>query len=113
MASNDREIGRRYYRTIKMGSGVDRFELEEETTEAFFLAVWPLTRGRRVQKRRYMVAAGSDEWVVDNFVDRVLVLAEIELERANQPISIPPWLAEVLEREVTDEPAFTNFMLAR
>ena len=42
----------RYFRTIKLGSGIDRFEFEEETTDTFFMAVWPLTEGHRIHKRR-------------------------------------------------------------
>src|SRR3954462_14664612 len=45
--------GLRYYRTIKAGSGIEKLEIEEETTAEFFGAVWPLTRGARVHKRRY------------------------------------------------------------
>ena len=37
--------GVKYFRTIKAGQGIERLEIEEETTEAFFSAVWPLTRG--------------------------------------------------------------------
>lgn len=104
---------RRYYRTIKMGSGIERFELEEETTELFFTAVWPLTRGRRVQKRRYTIMAGPDEWVIDDFADRVLVLAEIELERIDQPVQPPRWLESLIEREVTYDDSYSNYRLAR
>jgi CYTH domain-containing protein len=103
----------RYYRTIKMGSGLDRMEIEEETTEIFFMTVWPLTRGRRVQKRRHLVPVGDDLWEIDLFTDRTLVLAEIELERVDQIVRMPEWLSKWLEREVTDEPEFTNYRLAR
>jgi CYTH domain-containing protein len=103
----------RFVRTIKMGAGIDRFELEEDTTEQFFSAVWPLTRGRRVHKRRHFLNDGPVEWVVDEFLDRELVLAEIELERVDQTVTLPAWLTNVLVREVTDEPAMTNFSLAR
>ncbi len=105
--------GVRYVRTIKMGSGIERIEIEEETTEVFFAMVWPLTRGRRVQKRRYRVPDGAVVWEVDEFVDRVLVLAEVELERMDQAVVIPAWLAPVLDREVTEEPDFSNYRLAR
>jgi adenylate cyclase len=105
--------GVRYIRTIKMGSGIDRLEVEEETTEAFFSTVWPLTRGRRVQKRRYEVPVGDVVWEIDEFVDRTLVLAEVELERVDQAVVVPDWIGRVLEREVTDEPNYTNFRLAR
>ena len=103
----------RYYRTIKMGSGIDRLEIEEETTELFFNTVWPLTRGRRVQKRRYTMRGDGDEWVVDEFVDRPLVLAEIELEAVDQRVQHPSWLDAVLDHEVTDDNSYTNYRLAR
>ena len=103
----------RYYRTVKLGTGVQRFEFEEETTEQFFTTVWPLTRGHRVQKRRFTLDDHGVEWVVDQFVDRPLVLAEVELESADAIVRLPAWLSAVLVREVTDEPDYTNFRLAR
>ena len=106
--------GVRYYRTIKMGKGIERFELEEETTELFFMTVWPLTRGARVHKRRYIIQEGAVTWEIDEFLDREgLWLAEIELERIDQTVEVPSWLADVIEREVTDEPQYTNHALAR
>jgi adenylate cyclase len=106
--------GARYYRTIKMGAGLDRFELEEETTEEFFIAVWPLTRGARVAKRRYFVREGEVTWEIDEFLDRSgLWLAEVELESVHQRVEIPDWVQAVMEREVTDERAYTNHALAR
>jgi CYTH domain-containing protein len=104
----------RYFRTIKVGSGVERFEFEEETTDTFFVAVWPLTEGHRVRKRRYMIPSGERIWEVDEFLDRdAFVLAEIELERADEPVTPPPAIAAVIIREVTDEPGFSNYRLSR
>jgi CYTH domain-containing protein len=104
----------RYFRTIKVGTGIERFEFEEETTDTFFVAVWPLTEGHRVRKRRYNVPAGERMWEVDEFLDRDgLVLAEIELERADEPVTPPADIAAVIVREVTDEPAFSNYKLSR
>ncbi len=106
--------GAHFYRTLKAGTGLSRLEIEEESDAAFFDAVWPLTRGARIHKRRYSVREGREEWVVDEFLDREgLYLAEIELEHEKQSVSPPAWLAAVLEREVTDEPAYTNHALAR
>ena len=62
--------GLRYYRTIKAGSGIDRLEVEEETSELFFTTVWPLTRGCRVHKRRYLVPEAELTWEIDEFLDR-------------------------------------------
>jgi adenylate cyclase len=108
------ERGARYYRTIKTGSGIERIEIDEETTELFFLTVWPLTRGCRVRKRRYLVQESDALWEIDEFLDREgLWLAEVELEAADQIVTLPGWLSDVIEREVTDDPRFTNYALAR
>jgi CYTH domain-containing protein len=108
------QSGPRYWRTVKAGSGLSRIEVEEETTALFFETVWPLTRGVRVRKRRYLVREGPVEWEIDEFLDREsLVLAEIELEREDQQVAIPDWLALVLDREVTYDRSYTNHALAR
>jgi CYTH domain-containing protein len=104
----------RYYRTFKTGAGIQRIEIEEETSREFFDAVWPLTEGRRVRKRRYLVAEKGFVWEIDEFLDRpALWLAELELEHAEQVVEVPDWLAPYLEREVTDDPSYTNRALAR
>jgi CYTH domain-containing protein len=102
----------RYFRTMKLGTGVERLEFEDETDEATFTQLWALTQGRRVRKRRYVVPAGGDRWEIDELLDRPIVLAELELVRADQVVTFPDWLKAVLVREVTDEPAFTNRSLA-
>lgn len=103
----------KYYRTIKLGSGIQRIEVEDETDRHTFEHLWLLTEGRRLTKRRYLVANGEDVWEIDEFTDRDLVLAELELERADARIDMPKWLKDVLVREVTDEKAYTNRSLAR
>jgi CYTH domain-containing protein len=103
----------RFFRTMKVGSGVERLEFEDETDEALFKHLWVLTEGRRVKKRRYVVLNGGDRWEIDEFLDRSLALAELELERADSPVTIPDWLKPVLVREVTDEVGYTNRSLAR
>jgi dihydrofolate reductase/CYTH domain-containing protein len=103
----------RWVRAVKSGRGVARLELEEETTRDVFEYLWPLTAGRRVRKRRHYVPAGTLTWEIDEFLDRELVLAEVELPAADHAVPIPDWLAPVLVREVTDEPAYLNLKLAR
>lgn len=104
----------KYYRTIKTGQGIERFEIEEETTELFFTTVWPLTRGARVHKRRYLVPEGEVTWEIDEFLDRDgLWLAEVELNRLDQLVDVPQWLLDEMDREVTDDPRYTNHALAR
>jgi CHAD domain-containing protein/CYTH domain-containing protein len=102
----------RYYRTVKLGSGVARIELEEETTPELFAVLWPATAERRVRKRRYAVAEGGLTWEVDQFAGRDLVLAEVELPTADTASPPPAWLAPYVVREVTDDAAYVNANLA-
>lgn len=109
----DRDGMTRYFRTVKLGTGVSRTELEDETTQRVFEHLWQLTEGRRLTKRRYVVPNGSDHWEIDEFTDRPLWLAELELNHADAHVIIPDWLKPVLVREVTDEREYTNRSLAR
>ena len=104
--------GERYYRTVKLGAGVERIEIEEETTAELFAALWPLTAGCRVMKRRYRVPEGTLVWEVDEFRDRDLVLAEVELPTPDTTMEVPAWVSPVLVREVTGDPAYLNLTLA-
>jgi CYTH domain-containing protein len=103
----------RWYRTFKSGFGLVREEIEEETTARVFEAMWPLTEGRRIRKRRYLVPEGSLIWEIDEFLDQELVLAEVELPSATVIPPIPEWLRPVLVAEVTGDRAYNNSLLAR
>ncbi|HEY4307084.1 MAG TPA: hypothetical protein VGM82_21615 [Gemmatimonadaceae bacterium] len=106
--------GVKYYRNMKFGTGMDRLELEDETSAEFFEATWPFTRGVRVWKRRYMIPDRDVIWEIDEFLDRPdLWLAEVELDHVDQAVTIPDWLAPVLVREVTLEKGYSNRALAR
>lgn len=102
-----------YWRTVKGGSGVHRLEIEEECSAELFAALWPLTKGRRVRKKRYLIADGERTWALDAFTDRPLVLAEIELPSVDTAVELPSWLAPFVDREVTDESTYVNAVLAR
>jgi CYTH domain-containing protein len=101
------------FRTVKLGSGVQRVEVEERCPAALFRAMWPFTEGRRVRKRRHLVADGDAVWAIDEFTDRDLVLAEIELPSHDAVVEYPVWLAAVIIREVTDDATYVNAVLAR
>lgn len=103
----------RYYRTVKLGSGISRVEVEEECDESTFRRLWPLTKGRRVRKLRYRVADGDLTWEIDRFRDRDLVLAEIELPSEDHLVTPPEWLREHVVRDVTGEDAYVNINLAK
>ena len=103
----------RFFRTVKQGVGVQRMETEDEIDRRTFDELWPQTAGRRVRKRRHVVPNGDDHWEIDEFLDRTLVLAELEFDDPESTVTIPDWLAPVLVRDVTDEPAYTNRSLAK
>lgn len=101
------------FRTVKLGAGLVRVEVEEETPEELFRKLWPMTRGRRVSKRRHYLQEGERTWEIDVFLDRTLVLAELELGSAEEQVTLPAWLAPYVVREVTDEPEYVNARLAK
>lgn len=107
------EKGVRYFRTVKLGRGAVRIEIEEETTAKIFRTMWPLTRGRRVKKVRFAVRVGKHIWEIDDFRDRDLVLAEVELTSEGETANMPPWIKRVLVRDVTDESKYVNARLAK
>jgi CYTH domain-containing protein len=66
-----------------------------------------------VSKRRHRISEGSLTWEIDDFTDRELVLAEVELRDTSLEPEIPTWLKPFLVREVTGEPEYVNANLAR
>lgn len=102
-----------YFRTVKLGSGASRFELEEETTPEVFRKLWNLTKGKRVRKTRYRVEDGGFTWEIDRFRGRRLVLAEVELPDEDTPVTPPAWLQRFVVRDVTDEREYVNINLAK
>lgn len=103
----------RYYRTVKLGTGLTRTEVEEEADEATFRRLWPLTKGRRIRKLRFKIPEGGLTWEIDRFAGRKLFLAEIELPSEDFEVQIPGWLRDHVERDVTGEDAYVNINLAR
>jgi len=102
--------------TIKRGHGTKRTEIERLLTPADFQRYWPATAGRRLSKRRYRVTDPDGRmdlvWEIDEFTDRDLWLAEVELPSEETQIVFPAWLRGSVVREVTDEARFTNYALA-
>lgn len=112
----------RFVHTMKSGSGLVRRELERSISSSAFEAAWPATLGRRIEKTRWRIPEGGSTWEVDRLdgasdlglQDGGLVLLEVEAADPEQArrLDPPQWLAEVVDREVTDEPAFTNAEIA-
>ena len=70
-----------------------------------------LCTGPLVEKTRYHVPVGGHVWEVDVFAgdNAGLVVAEIELEREDEPFERPAWVGE----EVSQDPRYYNVSLAR
>ena len=109
----DAKGDKKHFRTVKLGRGIERIEIEEEVTAELFIALYALTKGRRVRKKRYAIVEGAYTWEIDVFTDRELVLAEVELPSADIRPELPSWLEPYVVREVTDEDAYVNVNLAQ
>lgn len=87
----------------------DEFEYDIPADDADHM-LRTLCGGRVVEKMRFERMYGGMVWEVDEFAgaNAGLVLAEVELERADQRVELPPWVG----REVTDDPRYANSSLA-
>ncbi|MGH2961831.1 MAG: CYTH domain-containing protein [Solirubrobacterales bacterium] len=107
-----REKGGATFLTVKRGSGEVRREEEVELRREQFDALWPLTEGRRVSKRRYAVAHDDHTIEVDVFEHPLagILLAEVEFhsEEASAAFDPPSWLGT----EVTGDGRYANESLA-
>lgn len=106
-----RIAGHRAFLTIKGKSvGICRAEFEypipvDEAEEMLLtLCEQPI-----IDKHRYRVPHGGLVWEVDDFhgANEGLVVAEVELESADQRVSPPTWIGD----EVTDDPRYFNAAL--
>jgi adenylate cyclase len=105
--------GNQAFLTIKGGLGLRRVEVELPLAMDQFAALWPLTEGQRLTKKRYKVALNERLHVdLDLYEDRLanLVTAEVEFgsEEEAQSFSPPDWFGE----EVTGRPEYQNSALA-
>ena len=92
----------------ELGHTRQEFEYPVPVAEARELLA--LCVGGLVDKRRHLVKHGGLLWEVDEFLgdNAGLVVAEVELEGADQHFDLPDWAGA----EVTDEPRYYNLALA-
>jgi adenylate cyclase len=107
-----RRKGERTLLTVKRGAGLSRGEAEVEVSREQFDALWPLTEGRRLRKRRHVLPHDGLEIEVDLYEDELegLIIAEVEFDSEEQARGFEPpaWLGD----EVTGDPRFLNESLA-
>jgi CYTH domain-containing protein len=98
--------------TVKHGTGVVREEHETVISGELFEALWPLTEGRRVEKRRLLVALGEMVAEVDVFAGALagLLVAEVEFLSVESAAAFEPpaWFGD----EVTEDRRYKNQWLA-
>jgi adenylate cyclase len=99
--------------TVKSAGGLSREEVDIPLSDEQFAQLWPLTEGRRVEKRRICLRLDDGALAeVDVFEGALkgLVLAEVEFdsEGAAARFEPPAWMG----REVTDDPRYKNRNLA-
>lgn len=98
--------------TIKAGArGPSRDEYEYEIPPRDGEDLLALCRGGIVEKTRHLVHRGGLVWEIDVFAgdNEGLVVAEVELERADQVFERPEWIGE----EVTGDARYFNASLSR
>jgi len=90
--------------------GLIRLEYEYPIPPADLEALLLLCGPRRLEKWRYGLDLPDGDWVVDVYegANAPLVVAEVELPRADAPLAIPPWCV----REITGRHNLSNAALA-
>lgn len=90
--------------------GIERLEYEYELPVADAEEMLAqLCGGRRVEKTRHYVERDGLVWEIDEFAgaNAGLVVAELELDAADSPFTLPPWAGA----EVSDDPRYYNVQL--
>jgi CHAD domain-containing protein len=109
VVAGDNEHRRRIVERVPDGEVL----VEQSVGEEVFQRLWRLTRGRRLRRRRYAVAADEHPaWRIDKLAGSNLVLGAVEAAPDGTPPA-PDWIARLLVRDVTDDPAFASVALAR
>jgi CYTH domain-containing protein len=107
-----RRFGQQAFLAVKSSrNGLERLEYEYAIPVGDADEMLDKLCGNTIEKNRYHVPYGQHLWEVDEFFgdNEGLVIAEIELQSADEPFEKPVWL----EDEVTFERAYYNAMLIK
>jgi adenylate cyclase len=96
-------------KAMRRGRSREEFEYAIPLEDAKAL-ISGFTEGPLIEKTRHQVPVGDHRYEVDEFhgVNRGLVVAEVELDDADEVFTRPDWLGD----EVTEDARFYNFRLA-
>jgi CYTH domain-containing protein len=107
-----RQYGNDHFLTVKEGAGLLRHETEIEISPQQFLALWPSTAGRRLEKMRSLINYGAYKIEVDRYRGDLepLLVAEVEFSSVEESEQfVKP---EYLGQDVTGVEAYKNLSLA-
>ena len=102
-----RLVGDQGWITVKgLTVGATRSEFEYAIPAPDAAEMLELCEQPIIEKTRTVIDAGELRWEIDEFagVNQGLIVAEVELERADQEINLPEWVGD----EVTDDQRFYN-----
>ena len=108
-----RKMGETVFLTAKRGEELVRAEHEIELSPLQFAALWPLTAGRRLTKKRYKMPYAGQTIEIDVYGGKNSGLVVVEVEFGSEEEAhafVPPdWFAQ----DVSDRPEYSNRNLAR
>lgn len=114
VSSSGEILTEKYFQTIKSYGLKVREEFESEISKETFLTFWPLCEENKIHKRRYEFLSKNGKNLIELDVyyglDSDLVIAEVEFESEDECDRYSPefWFG----REVTEDPAYSNYNLA-
>lgn len=107
-----RREDKKYFETFKIGTGLERDEMEVELSKKQFKILWPATRSRRLAKSRYKISYKGKKIELDIYHRNLhgLKVAEVEFSSREQAtlFSPPPWFG----KEITGQRKYKNSTLA-
>jgi len=107
-----RQKGKKFFETVKTGTGLKRGEIEVELSRKQFKVLWPATRGRRLEKVRYTLKWRGRKIELDVYKTKLvgLKLAEVEFKSLKEANAFEP--PEWFDKEVTADKDYQNANLA-
>ena len=107
-----RRQNQEHFQTIKIGTGLQRGEIEVQISRRQFKTLWPATQGHRLNKTRYILKWHGHKIELDVYKKELsgLLIAEVEFKtrKRAEAFSLPEWFG----REVTDDKSYKNVNLA-
>jgi CYTH domain-containing protein len=98
--------------TVKKKKGSERFEREVKINLSDFRSLWPLTKGKRLEKIRYKIPYGKYKIELDRYRGRLkgLFTAEVEFKSPQDQKKFQP--PEWFDKDISHNTRYSNWKLA-